>query len=63
MLRDLLVSVEYFAPSYNLLSTYILPNKFSIIYINQKNIESRQYAMNMKVAGVVVLTESSITFN
>ncbi len=28
------------------------PNKFSIVYINQENIENRQYVVNMKAIGV-----------
>ncbi len=32
---------------------YILLNKFSIVYINWKNIKNRQYLVNMKAIGVV----------
>ena len=41
---------------------YILPNKYSIIYINQWNIAIRQYVANMKATGVVVMRECAITF-
>ena len=41
-------------------SMYILTNKFS--YINQENIENRQYLVNIKAIGVVVMTESAINF-
>ncbi len=53
ILRDLLVS----APS-----ICILLDKFYIVYINQWNIKNRQYVVNMKAIGVVVMTQSAITF-
>ena len=41
---------------------YAFPNKFSIVYINQENIENRQYLVNMKAIGIVIMTESAISF-
>ena len=38
------------------------PNNFSIIDINLQNIENRQYIVNMKAKGVVVMTEFATTF-
>ena len=43
-------------------SIYIFRTKFCLFYINRKNIENRQYVVNMKAKGVVVMTESAITF-
>ena len=40
---------------------YILSNKCLVIYANQQNIENRQHLMNVKVIGVVAITESAIT--
>ncbi len=53
ILRDLLIS----APS-----IYILLNKFSTVNINRKNIKNRQYLVNIKAIGVVVMTQSAIIF-
>ena len=44
-------------------SKYIFLNKFFIVYINRENIESRQYLVNMKAMGaVLVMTESAVAF-
>ena len=53
ILRDLLISVP---------SMYILTNNFSIVYINQWNIENRQYLVNTEAIGAVFMTESANTF-
>ncbi len=42
-------------------SMYIFPNKVSIVGKNQYKIENRQYLVNMKDIGIVVLTEPAIT--
>ena len=41
-------------------STYILLNKFAIIYIIQQGIKNRQYVVNLTAIRVVVMTKSVI---
>ena len=40
---------------------YIFPNKF-VSFIKIDNIKNQQYLANMKAIGLVVMTESAITF-
>ena len=41
---------------------YIFRKDFSVVYINQQNIENRQYLVNLKATGAVVMTKSEIMF-